>query len=221
MSVSDGYWKPWHSVIFPNEATFQTTPENISANETANCGYVLQHEPRMTQPTDSQQHDQFLRLYAEHEAALHMFVRAMLPNREEASEVLQDVIVVLWQKFGGANDFHKWAFGVARLEVLKFLQTRKRDRHVFDDELVNRLADRAVLLERRHLAEREALEGCLQKLPGAQRELVLTAYTKGVRMDDLATRRGQTPMSLYKLLHRIRQSLLECVRKAVAQEELA
>ena len=53
----------------------------------------------------------------------------------------------------------------------------------------------------------------------AQRELVLTAYTKGVRMDDLATRRGQTPMALYKLLHRIRQSLLDCVQRTLAQEE--
>jgi RNA polymerase sigma-70 factor (ECF subfamily) len=175
----------------------------------------------MTQPFHPPQHDQFLRLFAQHEAALHTFIRSMLPSREEASEVLEDVIVVLWQKFDSAQDFRKWAFGVARLEVLKFLQTRRRDRHVFDDELVNRLADECIALEGRHLTQREALDGCLQKLSAAQRELVLTAYTKGTRMDDLATRRGQTPMSLYKLLHRIRQALLECIQRSHAQEELA
>lgn len=173
------------------------------------------------QPFDESQHSQFLRLYAEHEAALHTFVRSMLRTREEASEVLQDVIVILWQRFASAQDFKKWAFGVARLEVLKFLQTRARDRHVFDDDLVNRLADDAIALEPRHLTQREALDACLQKLPAAQREMVLAAYTKDTRMDDLATRRGQTPMSLYKLLHRIRQVLLECVRRTLAQEELA
>jgi len=47
---------------------------------------------------------------------------------------------------------------------------------------------------------------------------VLAAYTKGMRMDELATQRGQTPMSFYKFLHRIRQSLLECVRRAIAME---
>src|SRR5262245_30370317 len=98
----------------------------------------------MTPSFDDPHHDQFLRLFAEHEAALHAFIRAMLPTREEASQVLQDVIIVLWQKFDSAQDFRKWAYGVARLEVLKFLQTRKRDRHVFDDELVNRLADKAI-----------------------------------------------------------------------------
>lgn len=173
----------------------------------------------MPEPFDTTQHDQFLRLYAEHEAALHTFVRSMLPNREEAAAVLQDVIVVLWQKFESAQDFKRWAYGVARMEVLKFLQSRQRDRLVFDDELVNQLADRAVLLEQRHFTERDALEGCLQKLPDAQRELVLAAYTKGTRMDDLASRRGETAMAIYKKLHRIRQALLECVRRTLAQEE--
>ena len=129
--------------------------------------------------------------------------------------------LMLWQKFDSAQDFKKWAFGVARLQVLKFLQHRKRDRHIFDDSLVNQLADWAVLLERQHFSERDALEGCLQKLPQIQRELVLTAYTKGSSMDALAALRGQTPMSLYKLLHRIRQSLQECVHKTVAKREFA
>lgn len=175
----------------------------------------------MTQSTDSSQHDRFLRLIAEHQAGLHNFIRSMLPNREEASEVLQDVIVVLWQKFDTAEDFKKWAFGVARLETLKFLQSYARDRHVFDDELVARLADDMVALEERHLTQREALDGCLKKLRDSQRELALAAYTKGARMNELAQRHGKTPMALYKLLHRIRQNLLTCVRRALTREEPA
>ena len=174
----------------------------------------------MTPPPDNTEHHQFLRLFAEHEAALRTFIRAMLPSQAEASEVMQDVVVVLFQKFESAQDFKRWAFGVARLEVLKFLQNRRRDRHVFNDELVNRLADEAVVMEQRHCTQREALETCLQKLPPVQRELVLGAYAKDTRMDDLAAQRGQTAMSLYKALHRIRQALLECVRTTMAQEEL-
>ncbi|MBL9156341.1 MAG: hypothetical protein JNJ70_02635 [Verrucomicrobiales bacterium] len=73
----------------------------------------------------------------------------------------------------------------------------------------------------RHATQREALEQCLEKLPPTQRELVLNAYTKGTRMDDLAAQRGETAMALYKKLHRIRQALLECVRRTQAQEEPA
>jgi RNA polymerase sigma-70 factor (ECF subfamily) len=171
--------------------------------------------PREPQPAD------FLRLFAEHEAALRVFVRSMLPVRSDADEVMQQVSVVLWSKFETARDFKKWAFGVARLEVLRFLQTRKRDRHVFDEELLHRLADRVALHEREIVSRREALDGCLQKLSGTHRELVLSAYTKGTRIDELATLRGQTPMALYKLLHRIRQTLLECVERNLAEEQTA
>jgi len=171
---------------------------------------------------DDQRHDQFLRFFAEHEAALHTLLRAMLPSREDASDALQETIIVLWQKFGEfdpSRDFRAWASGIARNKALAVLRDRKRDRHVFDEELVNRLADRATLHAQGIATRRELLEGCLQKLPAAQRELVLHAYTKGTRMDDLATRRGQTPMSLYKLLHRIRIALLECVERSLSAEK--
>jgi len=168
-----------------------------------------------------QQHDTFLRLFAEHEPAVRTFVRSLLPSRSDASEVMQEVAVVLWQKFAefdASRDFRKWAFGVAHYEVLTYLRDQARDRHVFDDALVNRLADAAAAAEPRHDAQRDALEACLEKLPPAQRELVLCAYAKGTRIDGLAVQRGQTPMSLYKVLHRIRQALLECVQRQLAVE---
>jgi RNA polymerase sigma-70 factor (ECF subfamily) len=175
----------------------------------------------MSPPSDHERHAQFLRHYAESEVALHTFVRSLVPTRQMASEVMQDVILVLWEKFDAAADFQGWAFGVAKNVALRHLRRQSRDRHVFDDELVSQLADDAAVLVPVHDGHREALEHCLDKLPTAQRELVLTAYTKGTRMDELATRRGQTPMALYKLLHRIRQALLECVERTLANEEHA
>src|SRR5262245_22346164 len=173
---------------------------------------------------DDQHHDQFLRLFAEHEPALRTFIRVLLPSRDEVSGVMQEVAVTLWQKFAefdATRDFRKWAFGIVRYKVLSHLRDRARDRHVFDDELVNRLADDAAAMNERHDSQREALDQCLQKLPATQRELVLAAYTKGTRMDEFAAQRGQSPMSIYKQLHRIRQALLGCVRRALAKEELA
>ena len=175
----------------------------------------------MSPPSEHERHAQFLRHHAESEVALHTFVRSLVPTRQMASEVMQDVILVLWEKFDAAADFQGWAFGVAKNVALRHLRRQSRDRHVFDDELVNQLADDAVALVPMHDGHRDALERCLDKMPAAQRELVLTAYTKGTRMDVLATRRGQTPMALYKLLHRTRQALLECVERTLTKEEHA
>jgi RNA polymerase sigma-70 factor (ECF subfamily) len=172
-------------------------------------------------PSLDPQHEQFLRLYAEQEQALYGYVRSMLPDRQETSEVMQEVIVTLWQKFNDANNFRRWSFGVARIKVLHHLQRRKRDRHVFGDELVQQLADRQMQRENQHVTQREMLDQCLEKLPHIQRELVLTAYTKGTHVDDLAAQRGETAMALYKKLHRIRRILLECVQQNLPQEEKA
>jgi RNA polymerase sigma-70 factor (ECF subfamily) len=179
----------------------------------------------MTVPTPSPDEEavsggkaSFLRLYTEHQLALHSYVRSMLPDRHEAAEVMQEVAVVLWQKFDSARDFRRWAFGVARLEALRFLRNRKRDRLVFDEALVEQLAQEAERSEDRHEKQRVALEACLKRLPDEQVELVLSAYRKGTRMDHLAAARGKTPMALYKVLHRIRQILLGCVEQTLARE---
>ena len=175
-------------------------------------------------PPDDLRHNQFLRLFAESEAALHTLLRAMLPSREDAGEALQETAVVLWRKFDEfdpARDFRAWASGIARNKALALIRDRQRDRHVFDVDLANRIADRVEAQETRHSSEREALEECLQKLPLDRRELVLSAYQQGMRMDQLAAQRGQTPMSLYKVLQRIRQTLHDCVRRNLEKNELA
>ena len=52
-------------------------------------------------------HDLFLRLYTEHEPSLRGFVRSLLPSREDAREVMQDLAVALWRKFETLADVRR------------------------------------------------------------------------------------------------------------------
>lgn len=173
-------------------------------------------------PADRKQHDQFLRFFMEHEEALRLFVRSLLFNREESREVMQEVAIVLWRKFDDSMDnlsFRRWAFGVARMEVLSFRRDRARDRHTFSDD-VAALLERSVQEDSEALErQRSFLEVCVGKLPVNQRNLVQEAYEPGVKMNDLARQFGWTSMALYKKLHRIRLQLVECIRREVAVEE--
>lgn len=172
---------------------------------------------------DREQHDQFLRLFMEHEEALRLFVRSLLFDQEESREVMQEVAVVLWRKFDDSLDslsFRRWAFGVARMEALTFRRDRARDRHTFGDDIAE-LLEGAVQEESGALErERSVLELCVGKLPPDQRKLVDTAYEPGVKKNDLARKLGWTSMALYKKLHRIRLQLMECVRREMAAEEI-
>jgi RNA polymerase sigma-70 factor (ECF subfamily) len=174
----------------------------------------------MPTPPEPPQDPEFFRYYAENEVALHTYVRSLLTTREDAAEVMQQVMIALWTGYRQAAEFRPWAFGVARNLAMMHLRTRSRDRHVFDEELVARVAESYQRESSRLAEERDALQGCLQKLPAEQRELVLAAYSKEVRIDELARRQGRTAMSLYKLLQRIRQALLECIQRSLARGEI-
>jgi RNA polymerase sigma-70 factor (ECF subfamily) len=172
---------------------------------------------------DRDQHDSFLRLFMEHEDSLRVFVRSLLFSQEEEREVMQEIAVVLWRKFDPSMDsttFCRWAFGVARMEALTFRRDQARDRHVFGDEVFELLSQTVLEQADSLAAERRALDQCLQKLPDARRRLVQAAYQSGVQIDQLANQLGCTAMALYKNLHRIRLTLMECTQRALATDDL-
>lgn len=175
-------------------------------------------------PFEQHRHDLFLRLYVEYEEALHGFARALVPTREDAREVMQEVAAVLWRKFDqlqSPDDFRRWAFGVARFEALAFRRDRARDRHVFDEDVLAALADDAESISSEMEAQREALNHCLGKLAAPQRSLVEAAYERGARIDELAVQLNRSAMSLYKALHRIRVALLECAQRTLRERGTA
>ena len=149
----------------------------------------------------------------------------MVPTRDDAREVMQEVAVALWRKFGdlaSAAEFRPWAFGVARMQVMAWRRDRGRDRHLFlGDDALAILAEQSEQMSTQHDAQHEALEECLGKLPADQNKLVRAAYSPGVRIDQLAAQQGRSAMALYKALHRIRLALVECTRNVLAREGLA
>ena len=173
---------------------------------------------------EHERHDLFLRLHVEHEEALNGFVRTLVPSREDAREVMQEVAVVLWRRFDELSDvadFRRWAFGVAKMKALAFARDRMRDRLVFDADVMELLAAEVEAEADAFEAERVALDECLGKLEPAQRKLLEAAYAPGVRMDELAASLGRSPMSFYKALHRIRLALMDCTQRVLKHERFA
>ena len=124
----------------------------------------------MMQPPQVDRHREFLRCFTLHEPAVRAYVRRLVPRRADADDVMQDVAVVLWEKFeqfreGG--DFRAWAFGVARFEVLAWLRDKGRDRLVLSQDVTELIAEETLHDEPRLARQREALETCLEKLDPA------------------------------------------------------
>ena len=69
----------------------------------------------LPRPYDSD--SEFLALLARHEQPLAACVHALVPNWQEAEEVLQETRVTLWRQFADfqpGSDFQAWARTIAR-----------------------------------------------------------------------------------------------------------
>lgn len=178
----------------------------------------------MNSSADTERHHRFLRRFTAHEPAIRAHVRRLVPSRADADDVMQEVSVVLWDKFDSfeeGGDFRAWAFGVARFEVLAWLRDRGRDRLVLDEAAVTRIAEEACADEPRLERQREALEQCMQKVPVAQRGLLMQAYQEGASIQDVAQDSGRSVAGFYQWLHRMRRLLLDCIRRSLFNEEAA
>lgn len=168
-------------------------------------------------------HEQFLTLFTANEPAIRAYVRRLVPTTHDAADVMQGVALVLWRKFrelDQPDDFRKWSFGVARYETLAWLRDKARDRLVLAEDILHSVANESSQEEERLSAQREALEGCLEKLPKPQRLILMTAYAPGGGVANAAKESGRTVAAFYQWLHRIRLQLLECTRNVLRREGL-
>lgn len=172
-------------------------------------------------PAEADRHRSFLRLFTANEAAVRGFVRRLVPARADADDIMQEVSVVMWEKFDtfrAGGDFRAWAFGVARYEVLGWLRDKGRDRLVLSEKAVELLGDEAEAGASRIERQREALEHCIGEIAPAQRDLLLRAYAPGTRVATLAQESGRSEAGFYQWLYRMRKLLLDCIRRNLAKE---
>ncbi|MBD3676319.1 MAG: sigma-70 family RNA polymerase sigma factor [Planctomycetaceae bacterium] len=169
-------------------------------------------------------YEEFLGQFTAQESALRAYVRRLVPTRQDVADVMQGVALVLWKKYDELDhpdNFRKWAFGVARYEALAWLRDQARDRRVLAGDLIEQIAREASAREALLEAQREALEGCLEKIPTGQRALVLQAYSPEAQIQEIAQQSGRTVGGFYQWLHRIRLRLMDCTERAVRVEGLS
>ena len=177
---------------------------------------------KMEQPDNN---EAFVRLFSRYEGNVRAFVTSLLPNWEGIDEVMQETSLVMWRKCdqfnynGKDSSFLDWAFTIARYEVLKFRRRKATDRLVFSEDVYELLSAEAEEVSAEHAAREKALQGCLQKLQPAQKELIQVSYSQGISIKDASARVGRTPTGLYKALARIRKNLHRCILSSIEAEK--
>ena len=165
---------------------------------------------------------EFVSRLAAAQFALLGYIAFLVGNVEDAKDILQDVNVTLWEE-GCAYDFAKpflpWAKSVAWYQVKTFRTLQARDRLVFDEALLERMAaDEPEAADddlQRRLA---ALERCVEKLKPGQKLLLRQRYAQCHSVQDLAGTLRRSADAVSMLLYRIREKLGKCIETALAEE---
>lgn len=142
-----------------------------------------------------------------------------MPNREDAEDLLQETSLVICEKFDEfdeGTDFVAWACQTAYWRIRYARQKFARSKVVFNQEIVDALAQTAATMHDKLDDRHEALMRCLQKLHPRDRELVLARYEPGGGVADAARRSGRSLVATYKALARIRKLLFDCVSHQLA-----
>ncbi|MDO8540217.1 MAG: sigma factor [Opitutaceae bacterium] len=74
-------------------------------------------------------HEQFMRLFLQHEPQILRMVLIYIPRQADARDVVQETAIALWQHFpdyDSARPFGSWASGFARMQVRRFLRRAHR-----------------------------------------------------------------------------------------------
>lgn len=170
-------------------------------------------------PSKQDRTAEFVALYSENYQRLQYFLLALLPTSNDASDVLQETSLVLWDKFEtfqtGTN-FFAWACKIARLQSLKHFERNKHRARPFDDETLERLAEDAAEYAAQTEPRIEVLESCLKDLPESDRTLIRRRYETDASVNKIAEEIGVTANRLSKSLGRIRRALMACLERKLA-----
>jgi RNA polymerase sigma-70 factor (ECF subfamily) len=165
---------------------------------------------------DQSSTEQIVRLLSIHQEQLYRYVFALLPNEQDAKDVVQETCVALCRKFDEydkSRPFLPWAYRFAYLEVLKHRQQHRRNGIALSDEVVEILArerdEQSAILDTRL----RALEECLQKLPENDFQLIQGRYQSSLTTDSLAERLEMSRRSLFRNLERVRRVLFDCITR--------
>ena len=164
--------------------------------------------------------EQFTALWTAAQPTLNAFIRTLVPEFQQAEEVLQRVAIAAFRKFDQYDEtrpFAAWAVGVAKYEVMYFRRQRATERLVFDDELVEKVAQGFQEFVDEADPIHKALEVCLEELKGRPRKVIRWKYESELSAAAIGERLHISTGAVRILLWRARATLRDCIESRVGR----
>ncbi len=141
-----------------------------------------------------------------------------------AEDIVQETLTIAFQKrdqYFPEADFGAWLISIARN-----VWYRERERRGIAARAARFIESNAALIfeedrysETRWEKERRALDGCIRKLGGVDREILEAHFHRNRRYAEIAQAMGRTVAWVKTRMYRARSALLQCVRLFLKEAE--
>ena len=156
--------------------------------------------------------------------AVSAFVHALVHDRADRDDVLQDVAVAVlesYHRYDPARPFLAWALTIARNEAIDSLRRRRRRPAAIPPEAADALAVALAEVADEERARLVHLAACMAELDARAREACELRYRAGLSPSQIGAALGMQANTASKLLHRLRERLRECIDRKFRQEARA
>src|SRR3954466_3447292 len=144
--------------------------------EELNCAMELDSN------NEAESRKRLMALMTRHQRQVFSYIYALVPNRYDAEDLLQEASLVICEKFDEfqeGTDFVAWACQIAYWRVRYARQKFARSKVVFNQDVLDAVAHTADNMQAELTDRHQALRDCLQKLNVRDRELLLHRYEAG------------------------------------------
>jgi RNA polymerase sigma-70 factor, ECF subfamily len=164
----------------------------------------------------NQRSERFVEMIIDHQRRLCAYILTLLPDPNQAYDVLQQTNLVLWRdadRFDEGTNFFAWACRVAYFQVLDYRERSQRDRLRFGDALLDMLTAEFESDGQCESDRLAAMRECVESLPAGQRDLLGRRYQEDESVANIAATTGRTSGAISAGLYRIRMALLDCIQR--------
>lgn len=175
----------------------------------------------MTNTDNSDSTREFIELMTEFQPRLYGYILSLAGSPDAANDVLQEVNIVLWKQssqFESGSNFKAWSFRIAHFQYMADRQKRLREKVLFSDELIAKLATEAKDVDDSFEHRAMLLERCLERMPARSREMIRLRYAEELNVNQMAEKLQRKANAIYQILFRARRWLIDCVQKDVSPE---
>lgn len=164
----------------------------------------------------------FFQLYVTHQRSIYAFIMANVRNFNDANDIMQEVAMVMWQKFDTLESqnegFLGWGIVIARNQLYRYFTRARKTRLVFDETLLNEIENQCAEKLKTCPDHIYALQRCLSGLNESHRQLLMMKFGQQQTIAAIAEKVKRSSSAVYKMISRIHTALQRCIGHVLAEE---